>query len=237
MKIALLEDELDQPENLRQLLSQNKHICEHFVSGQSFLYAVTHNSYDMLIMDWQVPDAEGPDVVKQIRQQLNWHVPVLFLTQRDQEQDIVHALESGADDYLVKPPRPAELLARLSALLRRKGVEEQEKETITRGPFVLDMKSRSITCHGESIALTDKDFELTAFLFQNIGRLLSRDYLLESVWGLKGTINTRTVDTHMSRLRRKLRINPENGFRIRTVYQHGYRLEEVDESDHCSVSE
>ncbi|PID44375.1 MAG: DNA-binding response regulator [Proteobacteria bacterium] len=231
MKIALLEDELDQAENLKQLLCEKGHVCEHFATGQSFLYAVTHNSYDLLIMDWQLPDAEGPDILRQIRQQLNWHVPVLFLTQRDQEEDIVHALESGADDYLVKPPRPAELLARLSALLRRGGTDEQEVDKVKRGPFELDMKSRSISCHGQGVSLTDKDFELTAFLFQNIGRLLSREYLLESVWGINGSVNTRTVDTHMSRLRRKLKINPENGFRIRTVYQHGYRLEEVNENN------
>lgn len=228
MKIALLEDELDQAENLRRLLTENGHICEHFVSGQSFMYAVTHHSYDLLIMDWQLPDCEGIDIVPQVRQQLNWRIPVLFLTQRDQEEDIVRALTAGADDYLVKPARAAELMARIHALSRRLAAEGTASDEIVKGPFKLDLKARTVFCHGEPVTLTDKDFELTSFMFQNIGRLLSRDYLLERVWGLNGSINTRTVDTHMSRLRRKLKINPENGFRIRTVYQHGYRLEEVE---------
>lgn len=229
MKIALLEDELDQAENLQRLLSENGHVCEHFVSGQTFMYAVTHNSYDLLIMDWQLPDCEGVDIVPQVRQQLNWRIPVLFLTQRDQEEDIVRALNAGADDYLVKPARAAELMARLNALSRRIAQEGANEDEIAKGPFVLDLRARTVTCHGDPVTLTDKDFELTAFMFQNIGRLLSREYLLERVWGLKGSINTRTVDTHMSRLRRKLKINPDNGFRIRTVYQHGYRLEEIED--------
>ncbi|ARU57197.1 MAG: response regulator transcription factor [Pseudomonadales bacterium] len=230
MKIALLEDELDQAENLGRILREHGHTCEHYVSGESFLYSVTHNSFDLLIMDWELPDIEGIDVVKQIRSQVEWRIPVLFLTQRDQEQDIVAALNAGADDYLVKPPRTGELIARLSALSRRVQ-QETESQVIRKGPYEIDVKARTVKVDGEPVGMTDKDFELTAFIFENIGRLLSRDYLLERVWGLKGSINTRTVDTHMSRLRRKLKINPENGFRIRTVYQHGYRLETVDQSE------
>jgi len=93
------------------------------------------------------------------------------------------------------------------------------------GPFRIDTQQRSIQLHGEPLTLTDKDFDLALFLFQNQGRLLTRDMLLERVWGLASDINTRTVDTHMSRLRRRLGLNPENGFRIKTIYQRGYRLE------------
>ncbi|WP_250658648.1 response regulator transcription factor [Alkalimarinus coralli] len=230
MKIGLLEDEVEQARNLSDALIEKGHTCEFFHNGQSFLYAVTHNSYDLLIMDWQLPDMEGTEALRDVRKELNWKIPVIFLTQRDSEEDIITALEAGADDYLVKPARIGELVARISALSRRTSTEEESKsETFTQGPFEIDMHARTIQCNGEPVPMTDKDFELAVFMFQNVGRLLSRNYLLERVWGVSSDLNTRTVDTHVSRLRRKLGIKPENGFRIKTIYQHGYRLETVAE--------
>ncbi|MCH2157374.1 MAG: response regulator transcription factor [Oleiphilaceae bacterium] len=225
MKIALLEDELSQAETLVAQLKENGHDCEHFETGKSFLYSVLHNSYDLLILDWQLPDIEGTEVLRQVRAEMNWRVPVLFLTQRDSEADIITALDAGADDYLVKPARIGELTARINALSRRLGTEQAEQEELEIGPYVINLSKRTIISSGEEVSLTDKDFDLAVFMFQNIGRLLSRDFLLERVWGISSNINTRTVDTHVSRLRRKLNIKPENGFRIKTIYQHGYRLE------------
>lgn len=230
MKIALLEDEIEQAKNLSALLVENGHGCDYFHTGQSFAYAVLHNSYDLLILDWQLPDMEGTEVLKEIRSELSWRIPVLFLTQKDGENDIVTALDAGADDYLVKPARPAELKARLNALSRRtSGNDNQDQEELVVGPYTISLTKRTIISSGEDVTLTDKDFDLALFMFQNIGRLLSRDFLLERVWGISSNINTRTVDTHMSRLRRKLNIKPENGFRVKTIYQHGYRLERVSE--------
>jgi len=229
MKIALLEDELAQAEALIELLTQHGHDCDHFETGKSFLYAVLHSSYDLLILDWHLPDIEGTEVLRQLRSEMSWRVPVLFLTQRDSEKDIVTALDAGADDYLVKPARPAELAARINALSRRLGGEQAEQEELEIGPYVINLSKRTIISSGEDVSLTDKDFDLAVFMFQNIGRLLSRDFLLERVWGISSNINTRTVDTHVSRLRRKLNIKPENGFRIKTIYQNGYRLERTGE--------
>jgi len=229
MKIALLEDEVEQARNLSALLTENQHSCDFFHTGKSFIYEVLHNSYDLLILDWQLPDMEGTEVLKQIRAALNWRVPVLFLTQRDSEADIIKALDVGADDYLVKPARPGELTARVNALGRRMGGESEEQEELEIAPYLINISKRTIVYQNEEVALTDKDFDLAVFMFQNIGRLLSRDFLLERVWGITSDINTRTVDTHVSRLRRKLDIKPENGFRIKTIYQHGYRLERVSE--------
>ena len=229
MKIALLEDDLSQAETVVELLTNHGHDCEHFDTGKSFLYSVLHNSYDLLILDWQLPDIEGTEVLRQIRSEMNWRIPVLFLTQRDSESDIITALDSGADDYLVKPARPGELAARINALSRRVGGEQTEQQEFEIGPYHINLGKRTITSSGEDVSLTDKDFDLAIFMFQNIGRLLSRDFLLERVWGISSNINTRTVDTHVSRLRRKLNIKPENGFRIKTIYQHGYLLERVSE--------
>lgn len=228
MRIALLEDQLEQARNIENLLRERDHQCNSFQTGQSFLSAVTHRSYDLLILDWQIPDMTGIDVLKHVRAQLNWPIPVVFLTQRDSEQDIVQALDAGADDYLAKPARPAELMARINALVRRSN-PEVDREALEYGPFRIDTKSRTIHLHNELLTLTDKDFDLTLFLFQNKGRLLTREMLLERVWGVTRDINTRTVDTHMSRLRRRLGIKPENGYRIKTIYQRGYRLESMDE--------
>lgn len=232
MRIALLEDEQEQAKNVQQLVQNDSGLpsdttCEIFETGQSFLSAVIHNSYDLLILDWQVPDIDGIQVLKSVRHHLDWPIPVLFVTQRDSEEDVIRALDAGADDYLAKPTRPGELMARIRALLRRLN-SEPDREELTFGPFVIDTATRTIYRHGEALELTDKDYDLTLFLFRNQGRLLTRELLLERVWGLSRDLNTRTVDTHMSRLRRRLGIKPENGYRIKTIYQRGYRLEAVD---------
>lgn len=227
MRIALLEDEHEQAQYIHAILSEREHQCDCFPTGQAFLSAVLHRSYDLLILDWQIPDTTGIEVLEHVRAQLNWQIPVVFLTQRDSEADIVQALDAGADDYLSKPTREAELIARINALARRTN-PDNEKELLNYGPFRINTQQRTIQLHGETLTLTDKDFDLTLFLFQNQGRLLTRDMLLERVWGMANDINTRTVDTHMSRLRRRLGLNPENGFRIKTIYQRGYRLEAMN---------
>lgn len=227
MRIALLEDEQEQAQHIKTLLAERNYECDAYPTAQAFISSVLHRSYDLLILDWQIPDGTGLDVLKTVRAQLNWRIPVVFLTQRDSEHDIVQALDAGADDYLSKPARPAELLARINALARRTS-PESEKEVLQFGPFSIDTQLRTIALNDEPLTLTDKDFDLTLFLFQNQGRLLTREVLLERVWGLTRDINTRTVDTHMSRLRRRLGLNPDNGYRIKTIYQRGYRLEALN---------
>jgi DNA-binding response OmpR family regulator len=228
MRIALLEDEPEQSQHVQDVICESGHFCDAFETGQAFLSSVLHNNYDLLVLDWQIPDMTGLEVLKNVRVQINWPVPVLFLTQRDSEADIVCALDAGADDYLAKPARAAELIARINALSRR----SQFAQNVTQlcfGPFVVNTQYRSVELHGEALTLTDKDYELILFLFQNQGRLLTRDALLERVWGFNRNINTRTVDTHISRLRRRLGLNPDNGFRIKTIYQRGYRLEALSQ--------
>ena len=130
-------------------------------------------------------------------------MPVLFVTVRDSEQDIVFALEHGADDYMVKPVRRQELLARVHALLRR-AYPSEEKKQLSFPPFEIDIQRGEVRKDGTRIDLTPKEFELTVTLFRNIGRLLSRGHLQETVWGRTGDLATRTVDTHVSQVRKKL---------------------------------
>jgi len=165
-------------------------------------------------------------VLQWLRNNVSRQVPILFVTVRDSEQDIVFALESGADDYMIKPARQNELLARVHALLRR-AYPREENQQLSYPPFEIDAKRGEIRRSGNKIELTPKEFDLAVVLFRNIGRLMSRGHLQESVWGRSGDLATRTVDTHVSQVRKKLDLRAESGYRVVPVYNYGYRLEQV----------
>ena len=167
----------------------------------------------------------GFEVLKWIRENLDWGCPVIFITQRDEEEHVVQALEAGADDYMTKPIKRVEMLARIAAVHRRNNPPQEDESILDIPPYKIDLTKRNIYVHDELIELTQKEYELAMFILRNVGRVLSRGYLLERVWGKNPDINTRTVDTHVSRLRRKLAFTKENGWKLTSVYQHGYRLE------------
>jgi DNA-binding response OmpR family regulator len=169
----------------------------------------------------------GDAVLVWVRANVRDNLPVLFTTARDTEQDIVRALKEGADDYLVKPLRKHELLARVEALGRRSKPQPRLTDALRVGDFEIDLGKRTVLRAGRPVDLTQKDFDLAVFLFRNVGNLVSRGHILESVWGRSPDLNTRTVDTHVSRLRSKLGLVPEHGWRLTAVYQHGYRLEAI----------
>jgi DNA-binding response OmpR family regulator len=182
--------------------------------------------FDLAILDWELPDQTGIDVLRQLRVLQKQNLPVFFTTQRDAEEDIVNALNTGADDYLIKPLRRAELLARLEATRRRAGIESAD-DVLRVGNVEVDTLKNEIRVDGEVVKSTQKEFGIALALFKNEGQVLSREYLLKQVWGVNADINTRTVDMHVSKVRRSLKINPEMGYRITTIFQHGYRLEKV----------
>ena len=223
MKIWLLEDDPAQAELVTSWLREADHIVSHYDNAASLLDALRREEPEMFVLDWELPDSSGVDTMRSIRDKLTWHVPVLFVTQRDSEADIVEALSSGADDYMIKQINRGEFLARIEALGRRLGNTTLEFEV---GPYKFQPDTHAILKDEEPVQLTVKDFELAHYLFRNIGRLLSREELLKEIWGISG-VNTRTVDMHVSRVRKALDIRPESGFRIKTVYRHGYRLEQL----------
>lgn len=232
MRIAFLEDDPDQAQLLQLWLEEADHSCVHFETSEGFLREIARESYDLIMLDWVLPNMSGIEVMGLVRDKHDWPIPILFVTQRDQEADIVEALEAGADDYMAKPVKKLELLARVAALGRRaSGLRESDTETIELAPFRIDFSNREIAARGEKVKLTQKEYELAAFLFRNIGRVVSRSHLLESVWGTNPDINTRTVDTHVSRIRQKLGIAPEMGWRLSAIYQHGYRLERITSTE------
>ena len=231
MRIAIVEDESVQAELLQAWLQAENHTCHVFPDGKSLLQAIKRDSFDLLIADWELPDISGIDVIRRMREQLEWHIPVLMATSRDSEEDIVLGLEAGADDYMVKPIRHQELLARLNALVRRANNNEETPDVIEAPPYRLQRNDNSVMMGDQTIQLKAKEFMLAQFLFSNVGRLLSRGHILESVWGQRGDLNTRTVDQHISLIRQKLNLNPENGWRLNAVYGHGYRLEKISTND------
>lgn len=226
MRIALLEDDRDLADVLKRWLEEAGHQCHLFHDGKSLQRVAVRESFDLFMLDWQVPELSGPEVLAWLRETQQVKVPVMFTTARDAEEDIVAALKAGADDYMVKPVRRFELLARVAALLRRSMIEAPA-DAITAGPLSLDVAKRIATLNGETVTLTDKEFDVAVFLLRNLGSLLSRGHISESVWGRSADVPTRTVDTHMSRLRKKLQLSPEVGFRLTSVYNFGYRLDRV----------
>lgn len=226
MRIALLEDDKDQSDLLCAWLEGEQYSCTVFEQGNMLIRACAQESYDLILLDWMVPEMSGLEVLKHIRRHGDTKVPVIFITQRDAEADIVEALENGADDYMSKPVTEKETLARIKALARRSGFGgEAEGEILDFEPYQIDTHARKISMDGEEVSMTQKEYELTLFLFRNVGKIVSRGHLLEVVWGTNPDINTRTVDTHISRLRSKLNLNEDDGWKLTSVYQHGYRLE------------
>lgn len=227
MRIALLEDDQDQATLFLEWLKNAGHSCEHFKSGKQFIRNIKHDSFDAMILDWMIPDMDGYEVLGWVRQNFEWPIPVVFVTAKDKEDDIVRALEQGADDYVVKPAKQRELLARLAAVVRRVATVDEALNVIEFAPFNVDLSNHELRKDGHKIEVTQKEYELIVFLFRNIGRVLSRAHILESVWGRNPDINTRTVDTHVSRIRTKLGLAPEMGWKLSSIYQHGYRLERL----------
>jgi len=223
LRVGMLEDDVDQANRVEGWIADRGHHCEVFHEPESFQRAFRKTSYDVITLDWNLPDATGIEILRWLRQSIVSDVPVIFITSRQGEEDIVSALESGADDYLVKPVRENELLARIRALARR---AQPETELLDYEPYSFDTSNRQISVNGEPVKLTEKEYDLALFMFRNRGRVLSRQHLLTSVWGTSAELNTRTVDTHASRLRKKLKLSASEKWKLTSIYQHGYRLEE-----------
>jgi len=231
MQIASLEDDRDQAQHIQQILESAGYTCHSYQRSQDLLAALRTQSFDLILLDWQVPEMDGRQVLQHIRATQGMLLPVIFVTGRSQEADLVQGLQSGADDYIVKPLRPAELLARVAALLRRSQSTLPDQVPFAVGPYNIDPAGRTIALHGEAILLAPKEFELAQLFFRNLGRLLSRDVLAESVWNREIPATSRTLDTHLSNIRQKLRLRPENGMRLASSYALGYRLELVNDNN------
>lgn len=235
MRIAILEDDPDQADLVRAWLADAGHKVSSSGNAAEFLRTVRRDSYDMYVLDWVLPDLSGIEVLRKLRREMGDFTPTVIATTKDEERSIVTGLEAGADDYLVKPIRRAELVARIAAILRRAAGGKDEEDTVDASPYELDTATGTARLDGQEIKLTNREFELAVFLFRNAGKMLSRSHILEAIWGIENAaVSTRTVDTHVSRLRRKLALGPENGWQLTSIYQHGYRIEQVGIADAAS---
>ena len=223
MRIAILEDDSSHLELVSHWLRGAGHQIHAFRRGRELVEVLKHETFDALLLDWNVPEVSGIEVLREVREQLRSRIPAIFATARDQERDAVIALSAGADDYLVKPIRRMELLARLDAVTRRFcGAPAFEV-----GEFRVDGQMRAIWSDGRWLGLTGKDFDLASLLMQNVGRVLSRGHLRETIWGQSAEPHSRSLDTHVSRVRIKLKLTPERGWRLHSVYGRGYRLDRL----------
>jgi len=225
MQVAVLDDDPHQLGFLSHAVEALGHACHRFSTGAALLHALQRSTFDLMLIDWELPDVTGVDVLRTVRAKHPTRVPVIFVTHRDEERDVVQALLAGADDYVVKPVRSAELKARMLALLRR--VYPHEDAALRHGDFLLQPSSRVAYHNGQPLELKQREFELAHCLFVHLGQLLSRTYLMQTVWGRDADIPSRTLDTHISAVRTKLGLRPERGYRLSAVYGHGYRLETV----------
>lgn len=238
MRIGLLEDDTSQIELISLWAREAGDQLQSYTTGKSFREALNSENFDLLVLDWHLPDTTGIEELDWLRSKKALSVPVIFITSRDSEESVIEALDHGADDYLVKPVTKGITLARIKALQRRHSMTDSpaghEADADIRprrlsdieifDPYEINERERSVCVKGDPVKLTNKEFDLAVYLFRNAGCLVSRDHLLEIIWGTRADLNTRTVDTHVSRIRTKLGINPAIGWQLSSIYQRGYRL-------------
>lgn len=225
MHIAIAEDDCDQAAALAHWLAAAGHTTRTSASLAELRELLGRERFDALMVDWELPDGSGAEAITWVRRNLGWELPVMVVTIRDDEATVCQGLQAGADDYIVKPPKPLELVARLQTIARR--VSPRELPILRLGDFEVDVSRQRLSVGGEAVTLSQKEFDLAVYLLQNPGKLLSRDHLLNGVWGVHAEVDTRTVDTHVSRLRKKLQLNGERGWQIVPVYGFGYRLDRL----------
>ncbi len=223
MKIFILEDDIDQALLYKLWLEEHGHDCQLFDTGREFIRRIPFDLPDIALLDWNLPVIDGMDVLHWIKASRYDDIPVIFLSARADENDMVEALTQGADDYIIKPITQKELLARITAVCRRYD-KTQRSNPSDISPYEIDTAGGRVLIDGEPVSLTAKEFELAMHFFNHPGRLVSRKSLLETIWNRRSDINTRTVDTHISRLRKKLCLDGSYEWKLISVYHQGYKM-------------
>ncbi len=194
-------------------------------SSQKFLAALRQSECDLLIVDWSIPDLSGIEVLEYIRK-FNPDMPAIMLTARAENIDIVRGLQAGADDYVAKPVDPDVLAQRIKALLRRsKGEVKNVSENVILGHYLLRPSTSTIYLGDEEIVVPKREFDMAMLFFTNPNRLLSRQYLAATLWGKVVHYQSRTIDTHVARLRKNLKLDPTSGISLNALYGFGYTLQ------------
>lgn len=229
--ILIVEDEKDIVKMLEYNLKKEGFRTVAIRDGALAEEAVRKERPDLIILDLMLPGRDGIDICKALKNDTKTAaIPIIMATAKSQESDKIVGLELGADDYVTKPFSPRELIARIRAVLRRVKERHDDAEVLKAGDITIDRAQISVTVKGKPVELTAKEFELLKALLQAKGRVLSRDHLLDAIWGLDQSleIQTRTVDVHIRTLRKKLKSASKH---IITVKNYGYRFDEDEKDD------
>ena len=224
-RILLVEDEASLSEPLAYLLEREGYTVGVAADGPSALAEFDAHGADLILLDLMLPGMSGTDVCRELRTRSQ--VPIIMLTAKDSEVDIVVGLELGADDYVTKPYRSRELLARVKAVLRRR-IDDAELDgsIVVAGPVRMDVDRHTVSVRGEQIQMPLKEFELLELLMRNTGKVLTRGQLIDRVWGSDYYGDTKTLDVHVKRLRAKIESVPGDPKHLLTVRGLGYRFED-----------
>jgi len=225
-RILIVEDEQSFSEPLSFLLGKEGYQTDIASDGLMAIEKFNKNGADLILLDLMLPGMAGTEVCKEIR--AHSMVPIIMLTAKDDEVDTVVGLELGADDYVTKPYSSRELLARIKAVLRRKGdfaLDAGDSSTVQVGQIKLDTERHMVTYNGETVLLPLKEFELLEYLMRNAGRVLTRIQIIDRIWGSDYVGDTKTLDVHIKRLRSKFEKDPANPELIQTVRGLGYKME------------
>lgn len=224
MNILVVEDDRDIRELVCQSLAQNDFRTFGCRDVQEAKQSLAENDLDCLVVDWMLPDGSGIELIRWMRRQNQYQqIPVLMLTARAQESDMITGLDSGADDYLTKPMSLRELNARVKALLRRPAVYQEKEDTVKIGPLSLNARTHEIFVRETPIELTKTEFKLLKLFMKNPKKVFSREQILDAVWGVNAYLGDRTVDVHILRLRKLLKPHGVDKM-IHTVRGTGYRI-------------
>ena len=226
-KILIVEDDKHIAKLIRCNLEKSGYACAAAESGHEAFEVLRKQSVDLMILDIMLPDMDGFEICRTAkRDEVLKNIPIIMLTAKGEEVDRIVGLELGADDYMVKPFSPRELILRVKAVLRRRKTHESKPETLTIGPITVDNSRHKVIAYQKEISLTLMEFKLLVILMERAGRVQSRDQLLSDVWDIHSEVSTRTVDTHVKRLREKL---GKTGKLIDTVIGVGYRFKQEDD--------
>lgn len=236
MHIAILDDDPLELELLSRALNSyvspdgTAPIFSRFSEGSEMLRRLKRETFDLVILDWQLSEISGLQVLLWINKHVVPPPPVIMLTSRTSERDVVQALNAGAVEYVSKPFRQAEFLARMNNVVRRFLQNSGGSDSLLEfGNIQFYVKEEVVSVNGERVPLTQREFKLALLFFRNQGRPLSRSYLYEHLWSRSEDLCSRTLDTHIYRIRNKLKLTSEFGWVLSTVYGYGYRLDALDD--------